>query len=153
MNKWTLSYKTSKGMKSQNSSFNPFPNKPWFMCLQCKTFENTVGKGEIARNEQISPFPTLFSTCLKNFLPFSSDLKLSSANSFSLEESKILSFGKGLTLYHTNPSLKDPKEESSLKSLWENQTHAFSLFPAMFSNYQWKNHYFSRNYSVIHICF
>ena len=43
-------------------------------------FENTVGKGEI------SPFPTVFFTCLDNFLPFSSNLKLSSA---SLEKSKI----------------------------------------------------------------
>ena len=48
-----------------------------------QSFENTVGKGEIA------PFPTVFSTHLDNFLPFSSNLKLSSANSFSLEESKI----------------------------------------------------------------
>ena len=49
---------------------------------------NTVGKGEIARNEQFLFFP-VFSTCLDNFLPFSSNLKLLSANSFSLEESKI----------------------------------------------------------------
>ena len=51
-------------------------------------FENTVGKGEIARNEQFLLFP-VFSTRLVNFLPFLSNLKLSSANSFSLEESKI----------------------------------------------------------------
>ena len=38
----------------------------------------------------------MFSTHLKSLLPFSSNLKLSSANSFSLEESKILSFGKEL---------------------------------------------------------
>ena len=50
------------------------------------SFENTVGKGEI------SPFPTVFSTCLENFLPFSSDLKLLCANSVSLEESKICRF-------------------------------------------------------------
>ena len=31
---------------------NPFPNKPWlFMCLQYKSFENAVRKGEIARNK------------------------------------------------------------------------------------------------------
>ena len=46
-------------------------------------FENTEGKGEIA------PFPTMFSTRLDNLLPFSSNLKLSSANPFTLEESKI----------------------------------------------------------------
>ena len=48
-----------------------------------KPFENTVEKGEI------STFPTMSSTRLDNLLPFSSNLKLSSANSFSLEESKI----------------------------------------------------------------
>ena len=37
----------------------------------------------------ISPFPKVFSTRLDNFLPFSSNLKLSSAKSLSLEESKI----------------------------------------------------------------
>ena len=42
----------------------------------------------------ISPFPTVFSTCLEKVLPFSSNLKLSSATSFSLEESKIYRLGK-----------------------------------------------------------
>ena len=46
----------------------------------------TLGKGEIARNE--------FYTHWENFLPFSSNLKLSSANSFNLEESKICRLGK-----------------------------------------------------------
>ena len=54
-----------------------------------KPFENTVGKGEIARNEQFYLFPQCFLPGLNNFPPFSSNLKLSSANSFSLEESKI----------------------------------------------------------------
>ena len=48
-----------------------------------------MGKGEIA------PFPTVFSTLLENFLPFTFNSKLSSANSFSLEESKICCLGKG----------------------------------------------------------
>ena len=70
--------------------FNPFPNKPClFTRMQYKSFENTVGKGEIA-----FPFPTVFSTHLENFLSFSSNLKLSSANSFSLEEFKICCLGK-----------------------------------------------------------
>ena len=93
---------TAKNMQSDlnfkhicNPVLNPFPNKPWFfMCLQYKSFENTVGKGEIAQNEQFLPFPTVFSTFLENFLVFSSNLKLSSANSFSLEESKICRLGK-----------------------------------------------------------
>ena len=53
-----------------------------------------MGKGEIARNEQFSPFPTVFSTLLENFSPFSSNLKLLSANSFSLGQLKICCLGK-----------------------------------------------------------
>ena len=67
---------------------NPFPKQALvFMSLQYKSFEITVGKGEIAWTEQflLVTFPTVFSTRLENFLPFSSNLKLSSANSFSLE--------------------------------------------------------------------
>ena len=44
----------------------------------------------------MSPFPTVFSNLLGNSLPLSSNLELSSANSFSLAESKICHFGKGL---------------------------------------------------------
>ena len=42
--------------------FNPFPDKPWFLrvCSIYKSFENTVGKGEIARNEQFLLFPQCF---------------------------------------------------------------------------------------------
>ena len=42
-----------------------------FTFLQDKSFENTVGKEDIARNEQFLLFPTAFSTRLENFLPFS----------------------------------------------------------------------------------
>ena len=58
-----------------------FPNKAWILrvCNICllKTLQLSI-----------SPFPTLFSTHSEIFLPFSSKLKLS-ANSFTLEESKI----------------------------------------------------------------
>ena len=64
------------------------------MYLHLVPFENTVGKGEIARNEQFLLFP-VFSTLSEDFLPFSLDSKLSSAISFSLEESKICRLGKG----------------------------------------------------------
>ena len=43
---------------------------------------------------EISPVSTVFSTILENFVPFSSTLKLLSASSFSLEESKICPLGK-----------------------------------------------------------
>ena len=55
-----------------------------FTCLQYKSFENTVGKGEIAHNKQFLLFPTVFSTLLDNILPFSSNLKLSSAQRCTL---------------------------------------------------------------------
>ena len=46
----------------------------------------------------ISPFLTVFSTLSGNFLPFSSNSKLLSANSLTLEGSKICCLGKGLVL-------------------------------------------------------
>ena len=50
--------------------FNHFPNKPWFLHVCSKSLLKTLGKGEIAQRA-ISPFPTVFSTLLENFLPFS----------------------------------------------------------------------------------
>ena len=42
-----------------------FQSMPWFLkYLQYTSFENTVGKGEIARKEQFLHFPTVFSTHL-----------------------------------------------------------------------------------------
>ena len=54
-----------------------------------QAFWKHCGKRRNRLWQAISPFPTVFSTCSDYFLPFSSNLKLSSANSFSLEESKI----------------------------------------------------------------
>ena len=68
---------------------------PGFYGSAVQVFENTVGKEEIARNKQFLVFFTVFSTHLENFLPFSSNSELSSANNFSLEESKICHLGKG----------------------------------------------------------
>ena len=44
----------------KTSSVIPFPNKPWFLRV---CIENTMGKAEIARNEQ-------FLLCTECFLPF-----------------------------------------------------------------------------------
>ena len=41
-----------------------------FMCLQYKSFENTVGKGEIARNEQFLLFPQCFPPIWRTFYHF-----------------------------------------------------------------------------------
>ena len=61
-----------------------------------QAFWKHCGKRRNYSQRAISPFPTVFSTHLDNFLPFSSNLKLSSANSFSLEESKIFRLVVGL---------------------------------------------------------
>ena len=50
---------------------NPFPNNPWFFtCLLYKYFENTVGKGEIAHNEQFLLFPQCFLSIWRTFCHF-----------------------------------------------------------------------------------
>ena len=74
--------------KSEVSIFTLAQTRPVFTCLQYKYFENTVGKVENARNEQFLLFQECCLILLENFLPFSSNLKLSSANSFSLGESR-----------------------------------------------------------------
>ena len=74
--------------------FNPLPNKPWFLSVCSTSFSKTLWKKE--KLLFMSNFS--FSQCfylLENFLPFSSNSKLSSANSFNLEESKICHLGKG----------------------------------------------------------
>ena len=51
--------------------FNPFPNKHLvFTFLQYKSFGNTVGKGEIARNEQFLLFPQCFLPVWRSFCHF-----------------------------------------------------------------------------------
>ena len=87
--------------------FNPFPNKPCFLhacstsllktllekekCLQYKSFENTVGKGEIARFEQF----LLFAQC---FVPFG-ELSVIFMK-LEIVVCKLFQFEKGLDLHH-----------------------------------------------------
>ena len=68
---------------------------PCFYESAGQVLENTVGKGEIARKEQFLLFPTVFFTLFENFLPFSSNLKLSSAKTLNLEQLKICRLGMG----------------------------------------------------------
>ena len=65
------------------------------MPLRNKPFENTVGKGEIARYEQFLLYPQCFLPVKRTYYFFHSNLKLSSADYFILDLSKILSFGNG----------------------------------------------------------
>ena len=68
---------------------------PDFYVSAVEVFWKHCGKRRNCSWRAISPFPTVFSTHLENYLPFSSNLELSSKNSVSLEESKICRLGKG----------------------------------------------------------
>ena len=74
---------------------NPFPNNSWFLHLWGTSLLKHYGKRRNCLWQAISPFPIVFSTHLENSQPFSSNLKLLSENSFSLEESEICRLGNG----------------------------------------------------------
>ena len=69
--------------KSHSHTRTPF-DAPWKQAFW-KHWENE----KLLIIEQFLLFPKVFSIRLNNFLPLSSNLKLSSANSFNLEESQI----------------------------------------------------------------
>ena len=54
-------------LETQNVFLLPFPKQA---CLQYRSFENTVGKGEIARNEQFLLFPQCFLSFWTTFCHF-----------------------------------------------------------------------------------
>ena len=78
--------------QNKNVCVNPFPNKPWFLCACSTSLFKTLCEKEKLLVMSNFFFPTVFSTRLDNFLPFSSNLELSSANSFGLGGSKICRF-------------------------------------------------------------
>ena len=80
--------------KSHSYQFTFFQTSPCFYVSALQVFFNTVRKGEIARHEQFLLFPQCFTILFGNSLPFLSNSKLSSADSFSLEEFKICCLGK-----------------------------------------------------------
>ena len=76
-------------------NFKPLPNKPWSLRVCHTSLLKTLWEKEKLLVTSNLSFPTVFSTCLKSFLSNSTNLKLLSANSLSLEESKICRLGKG----------------------------------------------------------
>ena len=68
---------------------------PGFYISAVQVFWKHNGKRKIARNEQFLLFPQCFLSVWRTFPPFSSNIKLPSANYFSLEESKICRLGRG----------------------------------------------------------
>ena len=65
------------------------------MCLQYKSFENTVGKGEIARNEQFLLFPSVFYP-FGELSSISIQFEIVVCKPIQLGRVQNLSFGKGL---------------------------------------------------------
>ena len=51
----------------QSVSLTLSQTSPVFLCLQYKSFENTVGKAEIAGNEQFLHFPQCFQPTWRTF--------------------------------------------------------------------------------------
>ena len=82
-------------VKYQLILLNPFPNKPWFLCVCSTSLLKTLWEKEKLLVTSNFSFSHCFAIHLESFLPFLSNLKLLSANSFSLEESKICCLGKG----------------------------------------------------------
>ena len=78
-------------------SINPFQNKPWFLKVCSTSLLKKIWEKEKLRVMSNFSFSHSFSTCFENFWPFSSNLKLSTANSFQFGRVKNLLFGKNLS--------------------------------------------------------
>ena len=76
-------------------------------------FENIVGKEGNAGNQHFLLFPQCFLPIPKRSSVFT--LHLSFANAVSLDQSKILSYGKDLTYI---PEFKQTREGKLLKTMW-----------------------------------
>ena len=123
-----------------------------FMCLQYKSFENTVGKGEIARNEQFLLFPQCF-------LPFWRRLHYFHKiwnwhlQRLSIWKSLNLVVWERVKLFTTQSHFQWPWKRNLLKTLLEKEkmlvfvnrlfTHKPETY--MHSLYPWKVYYFLQN--------
>ena len=103
-----------KGLKTDSSQrLNSFPNKPWFLCV-CSTslLKTLLEKKKLLVTSNFSFYYSVFYHFGERsaiFIKF----KMSSANSFNLEESEFVVLEKGeLTLYHTIQTFNDPSGEA-----------------------------------------
>ena len=101
----------------RKTKMNDFTDSGFYMSA-VPVFWKHGGKMRNCSWRAISPLHTVCSTQLENFLPFLSNLKWSSADFFSLEESlnKICRLGKGQLMVETHQNLFLP-EPSAL--FWE----------------------------------
>ena len=76
-------------------SFNPFPNKPWFLRVCSRSLLKTLWEKEKLLEASNFYFSHSVFYPFKELSAISSNLKLSSASSLSLESSKFGRLGKG----------------------------------------------------------
>ena len=134
---------------------------PGFYVSAVQVFWKHCGKSRNCSYRAISAFPTVFSTLLENIPPFSSNLKLSSANSFNLGGCKICRLGKGqksigpadcagwhgsilfanaLSLhFHVTCDWNEPKPNLSPKRLSLTHSHTMTPFDAPGKQAFWKH--------------
>ena len=86
--------------------FNPFPNKPWFLRVCSTSLLKTLWEKEKLLATSNFSFSHSVFYSFGEFLPFSSNMKLTSANSFNLEKSKICCLGKGWLIVCQNKAAK-----------------------------------------------
>ena len=97
-----------------------------------------MGKGENAGNQHFLPFPLCFlpiPNSKVNFC-FLVTFVLSSAHAFNLDQSKILSFGKELTIYHT---IQSPQEKCGKRVNADNQHFLPPPLPNIFYHIKDRN--------------
>ena len=120
------------GEKMYQATINPFPNKPLFLGVRSTRLSKTLWEKEKLLTMSNFFFSHSVLYPVENFMPFSSNLKMSSANSFSFEESKYVVWER------VNP-LSDHKFQtlSKLKLLAD---HNFNVAQTV----QWKENMFSK---------
>ena len=113
---------------SFSGSFNPFPNKPWFLRVCSMSLLKTLWEKEkLLVTSNFSFSHSVFYTFWELSAIFIK-LKIFICKLFQFGRVQNMSFGKGLksrlcgkelTVYHTIPTFNNPKERSLKKTLRE----------------------------------
>ena len=99
----------------------PFPRQSLvFTCLQYKSFENTVGKREIARNEQFRLFPQCFLSFWRTFCHFQKLLNCH-LQTLSVWKSLKSAIWKRVNSLQHNPDFWRPQGKKLLKTFREKE--------------------------------
>ena len=121
-------------------TFNPFPNKPWFLLVCSRSLLKTLREKEKLLIMSNFSFSHSVFYLFGELSASSTNLKLLSANSMSLEESKICCLEKG----------KQPKQRCLLKTIFKSEkkvlTSIFSFSCTVF--YPSQNEFQIFNYFI-----